>query len=350
MRKRMLSRIALLAAMILLLLACAPAVLAESAPKLNTYQKALSWVKKNHPAELDLGSVRFKPRELKNIRDNMAEGGVLHFSTAWCGTTITDLDTRIDLNGSKNSVTEADVEALISLCPDLEWIRFSAHRNLSNKIMIPMTEKYPDIRFVWLLTLNRTHVLPTDATAYSTFNEPLSDYKLRSADLELLRYVPDLRALDLGHNKITTLDWLKYCPDLECLILSDNLVEDLTLIGNLTRLQYLELFMNYKITDLSPLANCTDLLDLNLSSNDKVTDLSPLDALPKLERMWGNRMFGLSEEEKARFIAAQPNVLTSFTRSHDTANDWRKHERIKHYLWCFKNKTWVPFDQPLPKR
>ena len=59
MRKRLLSRIALLAAMILLLLACAPAVLAESAPKLNTYQKALSWVKKNHPAELDLGSVRF---------------------------------------------------------------------------------------------------------------------------------------------------------------------------------------------------------------------------------------------------------------------------------------------------
>lgn len=346
MRRRLLPLILLLTLLSGLL--CARAA-ADEAPKLNTYDKALTWVKKNHPAELDLGSVRFKPRELLNIKNNMAEGGVLHFSTAWCGTTITDRDTAIDLNGSKTSVGEADVEALIALCPDLRKIRFSAHRNLTNKIMIPMTEKYPDIEFVWLLTLNRAHVIPTDATAYSTFNEPLAKNKLKSEDMELLRYVPHLRALDLGHNKITTLDWLKYCPELECLILSDNLVDDLTMIGTLEHLQYLEIFMNYKITDLSPLAACTELLDLNLSSNDKVTDLSPLDSLPALERMWGNRMFGLSDEEKARFIAAQPDTLTSFTRSHDTANDWRKHPRIKHYLWCFKNKTWIPFDEPLPK-
>ncbi len=328
---------------------CFPAA-AEEAPKFKNYDKALSWVKKNHPAELTLEDVRFKPRELLNLRANMAEGGVLHFSTFWCGTTITDRDTYIDLNKGKVSVSQADVEALIALCPDLKKIRFSAHRNLSNKIMFPMIEKYPDIEFVWLLSLNRAHVIPTDATAYSTFNNPNDDYKLRSSDLELLRYVPGLKGLDLGHNSITTLEWLRYCPDLEFLILADNWISDVTMIGTLSHLQYLEIFLNEPLADISPIGQCTELLDLNISANNKVTDLTALDSLQKLERMWGTRMYGLTDETKEHFIATHPDTLTYFTRYHSTEHGWRKHERYKHYIWCLKNKTWIPFDQPLPSK
>ena len=165
----------------------------------------------------------------------------------------------------------------------------------------------------------------------------------------MLKYVPGLKALDLGHSEVTSLDFLQYCPDLELLILGDNQgVTDLTPIGNLKHLQYLEMFM-VGAEDISPLANCTELLDLNMSTCYKIKDLSPLDGLEKLERFWGNSMKGLSEEEKNRFIAAHPDTECMFEKTHATAGTWRKHERYDHYIWCLGVGIWIPFDEPLPE-
>ena len=310
----------------------------------GNYNQALKYVQEQQPQKLDISGVRFKPSEILALKNHMPKGGTLTFSTAWCGVAITEKSREIDLSGTSQAVNQTEVEALLAICPHLKKLNLTNHRNLSNQVMIPLVEQYPDIEFIWFLTLSGRHSLYTSDTAYSTFNHAGADVKLYSANLELLKYAPGLKALDLGHNNITSLDFLQYVPDLEFIILGDNPgITDLTPLGELKHLQYAEIF-TLNITDVSPLANCTELLDLNLSFCKDVTDLSPILSLPKLERFWGNKM-ALSEEQKAAFTAAYPDAQVVFNGAHATSDGWREHQRYFHYVKCFKNHVWVPFGE-----
>ena len=163
-------------------------------------------------------------------------------------------------------------------------------------------------------------------------------------------YVAQLKDSD---HKITEEEFGRYLytrdyPELELLILGDNRgITDITPIGNLTHLQYLELFST-GTADLSPLANCRELIDLNLCYDMKVTDLSALEGLTKLERFWGNHMDGLTAEETERFTALHTGTECVFNGKHATSEGWREHERYEHYRWCLKNQVWIPFSEPLP--
>ncbi|MBR6028886.1 MAG: hypothetical protein IKP40_07310 [Clostridia bacterium] len=345
MKPRLLSAL-LCAVLLLALCAVTTAALGETMTFGNISQ-ALDYVKKNQPKSLELTDVRFSPKDLLKLKNSMPEGSKLKFSTTWCGTTITQNSRDINLNNSKAGVGQEDVEALITLCPKLKKLNFSSHHNLSNKIVIPLIEKYPDIEFVWFVVIRGNKSLCSDDSAYSTFNKP-NEQIIHSADLEVLKYCPNIKALDLGHNYIDDLSFLQYCPDLEMLILGQNPVTDLTWIGTLKHLKYAELF-SLKATDCSPLANCTELLDLNLSYCP-MTDLTPLQSLTKLERFWGNKMSKLPEDQKTQFAADHPDCLCVFKGGHATSDNWRKHERYDHYIWCLKAHEWIPFEEPLPNR
>ncbi len=340
-RKSLMRRgISLVIAVLTLCLACtAPA---EPPAKFRSCNDVMKYIKANQPTDLDIGSVRLKPSDLDRISKALPEGGKLQFSTAWCGTVISDTDELIDLNGSKNNVSINDLEILIRLVPGVRKIILSAHRNLSNKEMIPMLEKYPDIEFVWLINLANAYTLSSDATAYSTMKREKQGRALRSSELEVLKYAPNLKALDLGHHAITSLDFLKGL-DLELLILADNQITDISVLADMPHLQYAELFLN-DITDVSPLAACTDLLDLNLTWN-KITDLTPLDSCTKLERLWSSFNKKMSEETKQHFIDTHPDCIADFTNWHSTADGWRDHPRYAHYVSCFKKHTWIPFSE-----
>ena len=314
-----------------------------------TFRDALRYAEENHPQEMDLGTVKYTAKYLWQIRKAMPEDAVLHFTTTGYGEPLTEESTEIVV-GKKLKTSTEEIEWLIQLCPNLKKIDTTEHYYLGNKGMIELTEKYPDIDFRWRVTIRGNRRANSDCTAFSSWSGQSQPNKIRSKDLEaVLPYIPGLKALDLGHSEITSLDFLRYCPDLELLILGDNMgVTDLTPIGELKHLQYLEIFM-ISAVDLSPLANCTELLDLNLSTNYKITDLSPLDGLEKLERFWGNNMKGLPEAEKERFIAAHPNTECMFEKAGATAGTWRKHERYDHYIWCLGVGTWIPFDEPLPE-
>ncbi len=313
-----------------------------------TFRDALRYAEENHPGEMDLGTVKYTAKYLWQIRKAMPEDAVLRFTTTGYGDPVTEASTEVFFR--KNIKTTADeIEWLIQLCPDLKTIDVTEHYYLGNKSMIALLEKYPEIEFRWKATIRGRRRMNTNCSAWSSWSGQSQSDKIRSKDLEVLKYVPGLKALDLGHSEITSLDFLRYCPDLELLILGDNMgVTDLTPIGELKHLQYLEIFM-IGATDLSPLANCTELLDLNLSTNYKITDLSPLDGLEKLERFWGNNMKGLPEAEKERFIAAHPDTECMFEKAGATSGTWRKHERYDHYVWCLGTGTWIPFGEPLPE-
>ena len=321
---------------------------AAEGPAFSSLNEAAKYVEENRPSELDVGSVRWNPSDLLKLKQKMSGNAVLHFSTKWGSLVLSDADTEIDLNQVERISAET-IETVIALCPDVKKITVTKHYYLKNDAMIALLESYPEIEFVWMVCLKGRYRLPSNCTAYSTLNGPDEPDKLRSANLEALQYVHGLKALDLGHNQITDLSWLRYCPELEMLILSDNKqIKDITPIGELKNLQYLEIFSTDTV-DLSPLANCTELIDLNISAMKSVTDLSPLDGLSKLERFWGTRMYGLSEEEKERFTAMHPNVQISFNAKHQTSDGWREHERYDHYCWCLKHQQWIPFDEPIPE-
>ena len=205
----------------------------------RSYDEALKYARENKPAELDVGEVRWQPEDLLKLREAMGEGAVLHFRTRLGEMILSDEDTEINLNRIQR-ITAETLESVIALCPAVQTITLTKHFYLRNKTMTGFMEKYPDIEFVWQVTLAGRHRLATDCTAYSSFHSPDTEEKLTSADLEALKYVHGLKALDLGHNDITSLDFLKYCPDLEMLILADNWkITDITPIGNLAHLQYL---------------------------------------------------------------------------------------------------------------
>lgn len=338
----------LLVAAVLCLSAMAAAAQGENVVKtFGNTQQAIKFIKSEQPTELTLENVKFTPAELLSLRERMPDGSILHFSTTWGRISFTDEVVDLDLREIKTNVTGEDLEAIVALCPNVKSIDNSMKRSPSNNVMIPICEKYPDVRFEWTVRLGKNHYCQTTQTAFSTFNEPFDEDSVTSNQLnKVMKYCYRLKALDLGHNTIKDLEFLQYLPDLELLIVGDNQIHDLTPIENCKHLKYLEIFSNY-ITDLTPLQACTELLDLNICYCP-ILDFSPIDELDSLERFWATMIRHLSEEEKERFQQVHPNVEVDFKGSHATTNGWRSHPRYKHYIWCLKNKTWIPFDEPLP--
>ena len=337
--------VALLVLLLAVLLCFCVTAQAET-KKFSGASEAIKWIRKNQPEELTVEG-KFKPADLLKVKNAMPESSEFHFKATWGDLTYTDESTEIIIGGKK-AVTEAHLEAIISLCPNIKLIDNSKNIQPSNDVMIPMIEKYPDIRFEWVVNLGHGHRIATNAETFTTKLPPESGRELTSKKLELLKYCPNLKALDIGHNKATDLDFLKYVPDLELLIIGDNDVTDITPIGQLKHLQFAELFSN-PFTDISALANCTELLDLNIT-NCQVHDFSPLDNVQSLERFWANMIKHLTEEEAQHFIDHHPNCIVDFMPSHAaTVDGWRsENPHYKHYIWCFKNKKWIPFDEEIP--
>ena len=169
----------------------------------------MSYVQENRPSELDVGRVRWVPSDLKRLKDAMGDGAVLHFTSVWGDVTLCDGDTEVNLNPA-SGINADTVEAIVTLCPQVKKITLTKHLNLKNEQMAELIEKYPEIEFVWMVRLGRYHRIASDATAYSTFHEPSETERMVSEDLEALRYVRGLKALDLGHNSLTELNFLKY--------------------------------------------------------------------------------------------------------------------------------------------
>ena len=342
--KVFLKRAVCLAAAVLL---AGGAVFSASADEVvfNNLKEVRKYIEKNSPMDLDLGTLRVSPAELAEIESLLPEGAKLRFCTKYCGTVISDTDEIIDLNEGDTFVRVSDLETLIRLIPGVKKVVVSNHKNLTNNQMIPLLEKYPDIEFVWKVSLSSAYRVNSDATAFTTNKSEKDGYKLHSSDMYALKYVKGLKALDIGHCAITDLDFLKGL-DLELLILSDNKVTDISILAEMPHLQFLEIFRN-NIEDISPLAACTELIDLNIAIT-KVTDLTPLDSCTKLERLWLCTTMQTkvpSEENKEHFRSTHPNCFMRDNLYHPTSHEWREHPRYEFYRKNLLSRTWIPFSE-----
>lgn len=330
-----------------LLMTIISGALAAELPDLTNYNKVFKYIQEEKPMSLDMGDTKFSIDQLRKLKDAMPEGSEFHFNVWFRQTWIDSRGEIIDLDNSQKTTSEAELLWLLENMPNVRQVNLFNHREFSNDFMVPLMEKYPDVTFGWQVRVSSQYVVRSDATAFSTNKESSGKPDLTEKHFENLKYVPGLKAIDIGHNAVKDVSWLRYFPELNILILADNQISDISPLADLHELEYLEMFMNY-VSDLSPLAGLENLRDLNVSYQlgyaFKDVDLSVLDGL-NLERFWCNRN-GISEEEQQRFKTANPETLCDFTGSHSTDHDWRKSYKYDQFRVMFRNRVWAPFTRP----
>ena len=326
------------------LLALTLCALAEEGPNLTRINDVLKYIQEQRPMALDMGETRFSISQLQKLEAAMPEGAEFHFTVWFCKSWINDLSDTLDLDNSKSQVSKAELGWLLAHMPNVTKVNVFNHRELNNSIIIPLMEQYPNVEFGWMVRIHSSYAIRSDATAFSTNKKVGTEPYLTEKNMELLKYVPGLKALDVGHNKIRDISWLQYFPEMNILILADNRIEDITPLADLHELEYLEIFMN-NISDVTPLVGLENLRDLNLCRNKLThTDLSVLDGL-NLERFWCTQA-GVSAEAQQRFINANPETYCNFTIGSCTDDGWRESYKYAQFRTMFRDRAWFPFERP----
>ena len=230
----------------------------------------------------------------------------------------------IDLDGTV--VTDFDAfEAFLDQLPNLKQVDMWANK-MSKAQCDRLAARYPDMKWGWTMVIrawDHEHLVRTDYTAFSTLHNNRSG-KHSSEDFSVLRYCWNLKALDIGHNKVDNIDFLYDLPELRVLIIAINNITDITPLASLKHLEYAELFNN-KITDITPLQDLPHLLDLNLSFN-RIKDLSPVMNLKTLQRLWLFSSQQIKQQPApdivAKIKAALPDTQID-TYHHPTTGTWR---------------------------
>lgn len=325
---------------------CAPCARAAEKVNLKNYAQALSYVKKNKPRTLDLGSVRFTPVQLLNLQKALPKNADFSFSTTWQGCAFTRKSKTVDLRKITARPARQDLEAIVKICPQCTKINLYGAPIPPYKTMVSLVKKYPKVDFLFAIRIHEYSLSSLDV-AFSTLIKDQTCTRLTAAECEVLGACKYLKVLDLGHNNLYSLDFLANLKDLEVLIAACSHVSDLTPLSGMKHLKYLELFTT-KVTDLSPLSHCRELLDLNIS-NTKITSLKGLDKVKSLERLWVLRCSGLRQTEINRFKKLHPSCKVQ-SMGEDITQEWRQHSRYNHFRWCLYHNRWIPFDQPLPTK
>lgn len=313
-------------------------------PDLTRHSAVLQYIREEQPMTLDMGETKFSVKQLRTLKNAMPEGSEFRFTVYLCQNWIDSHGESLDLSNSKKEVSDEDFKWLLESMPNLKEVCTFNHRELDNALIVPLMEQYPHITFHWTVHISSKYLVRTNATAFSTQKKVDDKPDLTEVSFENFKYIPGLKALDIGHNAVRDLSWLQYLPELEILILADNKITDITPIARLEKLEYLELFMN-NITDVSPLAGLENLRDLNLSRTKlQDTDLSVLDGL-NLERFWCTQA-GVSKEQQERYIAANPETNANFTIGSCTDNGWRDSYKYDQFRAMFKDRIWRPFERP----
>ena len=273
-------------------------------------------------------------------------------------TEISPEDTEVNFEGNEY-VHLQELDALLNRMPNLKTVNLWDKRLFLKEIR-PLLEAHPDVEFGMTIELNKSHILRTDMTAYSTLGRQPQIAKMHTWYFSCLK---NLKALDIGHMNVHSVDFLTETAPLKILIVADNGLKEINAIASQTELEYLEIFKNY-ITDISPLANLTELRDLNIGYND-IRDLSPLDGLQKLERLWTLGNWWLPQEEIDRFKELHPNCEVVTFSYGATGNQcdpsysggmkqypgtsWRHHKHYDTIHWIFDHSEYIGWDVEVPQ-
>ena len=269
------------------------------------------------------------------------------------GVTVSSEDTSVTFEG-KEAVSLYDLCDLLACMPGLKKVDMW-DKQVNRKEMDALLA-FPEVEVGMTIKLNKSHILRTDMTAYSTLGR---QPQITRSDTHYFTFLKNLKALDVGHMFIQSLDFLEECSKPKILIAADCSLKDISPIACQTDLEYVELFKNY-ITDISPLAELTNLRDLNIGYC-QITDLSPLYDLPNLERVWLMGNWYLPDEEVERLREHQPDCeIVTFSygatgnlmtpdKKQIPGTSWRHHKHYDTIYWIFHNNEYIDWDVEVPQ-
>lgn len=243
---------------------------------------------------------------------------VVHYAFTLCGVPVASDDTIVDLTGIPLESAQS-VEDSLKYFTNLERI-IMVDCGLGNDVMCPLSDRNPDVRFIWNMRINYYITVRTDITYFMPYQ---FGSQVTDEDLQLLKYCKDLICVDLGHIKISDVSFLAYTPHMKYLLLCDTNVSDISACAGLQELVFVELFMT-KVSDYSPLLTCPNLRDLNIcyappSSPDDLKQMTWLDNL------W---IKGYWDEEGIELLRQSlPNtriVISNRDYAGSTEEGWRK--------------------------
>ena len=238
------------------------------------------------------------------------------------GVPISTGDTFLDFTGIEMESTEP-VESILPVMRKLEKVDMS-DCGFSDEEMDALNKKYENVRFVWTMHISYYDVR-TDATGFRA-TEKHYGY-LDAEALARFKYCEDMVAIDIGHRRITTVEFLYDMPQVKYLVLQRGECFDITPIGSLENLLFLELHRAY-VNSIKPLLNCTKLEDLNLVnlmggvSNQEIFET--LMAMDSLKRVWLDAT-QLTDEQLAQLREKHPDCLYHEVPDwdHSVEDPWR---------------------------
>ncbi len=235
---------------------------------------------------VDLSDCGFEGKTLHKLDVALGDTDVVWTMDLY-GVTVRSTDEEIDVSGRMIRDRGQAVEDVIPWMNHLNKV-VMCDVGINDKDMDALNQKYlpQGVRFVWLV-----HIKWAGIRTDSDFFIPYAESGVRQfpnmMGLSALQYCPDLIALDIGHSNVKDLSYLLIMPHLKYLILADNWVMDITEVGTLKELTWLELFKT-GITDISPLLNCTSLEHLNICYIPAKGDhlYETLRQMKSLKRLW----------------------------------------------------------------
>ena len=237
------------------------------------------------------------------------------------GKKINTLAEELDFTGIEMESAE-EVDRIIPYMHHLKKVDMS-DTGLGDKELDKLNKKYEGTRVVWTLHIT-AYKIRTDAIGFRATSNHYGTFTDKS--VQRLKYCEDMIALDLGHRPITNLNFLYDMPKIKYLILLDNHAPDLTPVGALPNLIWLEL-NRANIPSIAPLKECKSLRDLNITFMGLVSQEDTFETLMEmdwLEKVWFSRPL-LTPDQEAKLQAAHPNCNYHVVYIWDQSNEdpWR---------------------------
>lgn len=271
---------------------------------------------------VDLTGCGVAPEDVLPVKEALPDTEFV-FDFELYGVQINTMDEFIDFTG-KTMESPDNVEAILPLMPRLQKVDMS-DCGISDEDMDALNKRHDNVRFVWTMHITRYNIRTDDVG----FIGSMEHYGAFDANtIRKLTYCEDMICLDLGHRiPFNDLSFLYDMPQVKYLVLADCRTYDITPIGSLKNLIYLEMILSYA-TDLSPLLECTSLVDVDVAfcnNTDKDKNFEVFTAMAdRLERLWYSS-YMISDKKKAELKELMPNteIYVVYAITDATGGGWR---------------------------
>ena len=209
----------------------------------------------------------------------------------------------------------AEFRKLIPLMHELTYLKLD-WCSTTDEAMAQLRDDYADkVKVVWRIFFHEYNCLTDTLKLWA-------NWTVNDMNNDCLKYLTDLRYLDLGHTMITHCEWARNMPNLEVVIMGDCNLKSIEPLRECPNITYLEIFSS-KVTDLTPLEDLKNLKYLNIS-NLRIDDITPMYGLNNLIKVNSTMNGSIPQEQIDEFRARQPQCTATFLdHGNPTGYDWR---------------------------